>query len=159
MSESIFSGIYNYRPVDAKVATSGQPTEDQLKTIALAGYTTVVNLALHDEPRYSLPNEPGILHALDVAYEHIPVAFSAPTEADLHQFFNAMKAHEGEKIWIHCVANMRVSVFLGLYHVIEQGWDEGKAFMLMHTLWKPDKVWWLFISDMLWKYRSKSDSE
>ncbi|HEY8084701.1 MAG TPA: protein tyrosine phosphatase family protein [Methylophilaceae bacterium] len=155
VNEDTLSGIYHYRAVDDQLATSGQPTEAQLESIAAAGYTTVINLALHDDPRYSLPDEPATLHALGVAYEHIPVAFSAPTEFDLQAFFTAMKEHADEKIWIHCAANMRVSVFLGLYRVIERGWEQEKAFALMHDLWKPDRVWWSFIVDMLLKHRSR----
>lgn len=154
MNKIVYSSVYNYRPVDDRLATSGQPTEAQLESIAAAGYTTVINLALHDDPRYSLPDEAGTLKALGVSYEHIPVAFTAPTESDLQAFFHAMNAHAGEKVWVHCAANMRVAVFLGLYRVIEQGDDEDTAFMLMHDLWKPDKVWWSFIADTLLKHRS-----
>ncbi len=85
---------------------------------------------------------------------HIPVQFSAPTEADLLAFFEAMEAHRGEKVWVHCAANMRVSAFLGLYRIIKQGWEEERAFELMHALWKPDEVWSSFISAMLARPRS-----
>jgi uncharacterized protein (TIGR01244 family) len=154
MTDAALSSVYNYRAVDDTLSTSGQPTEAQLQSIAAAGYTTVINLALHDDPRYSLPDEAATLKALGVSYEHIPVAFAAPSESNLQAFFHAMNAHTGEKVWVHCAANMRVSVFLGLYRVIEQGDDEDTAFMLMHDLWKPDKVWWSFIADTLLQHRS-----
>jgi protein tyrosine phosphatase (PTP) superfamily phosphohydrolase (DUF442 family) len=72
-------------------------------------------------PRYSLPDEPGVVQSLGMAYVHIPVQFSAPTEASLLEFFAAMEAHGSEKVWVHCAANMRVSAFIGLYRVIKQG--------------------------------------
>ena len=134
MTESALSDIYNYRAVDDALCTSGQPTVAQLASIATAGYKTVINLALHDDPRYSLPDEPGTVQSLGLTYVHIPVQFATPTEADLLAFFAAMDAHRNEKVWIHCAANIRVSAFLGLYRAIRLGWDTERAFELMRGL-------------------------
>jgi uncharacterized protein (TIGR01244 family) len=143
------SAIYNYRAVDDAIGTSGQPTVAQLSGIAQAGFRTVINLALHDDPRYSLPDEAGTVRSLGMNYVHIPVQFATPAEEDLRAFFAAMDAHGGEKVWIHCAANMRVSAFLGLYRVLRQGWPQGKAFELMRGLWEPNEVWSAFIAKML----------
>jgi uncharacterized protein (TIGR01244 family) len=141
--------IYNYRGVDETLGTSGQPTVAQLGQIAQAGFQTVINLALHNDPRYSLPDEEGTVHSLGMHYVHIPVQFASPTRADLLAFFDAMEAHRGEKVWVHCAANMRVSAFLGLYRVLRQGADPTQAFDLMHDLWQPDGVWSTFIAEAL----------
>jgi len=143
------SGIHRVRVVDERLATSGQPTERQLGAIAAAGYRTVVNLALHDDPRYSLPDERATVEALGLRYVHIPVLFDAPTEADLRRFFDAMRAHGGEPLWVHCAANLRVSAFVGLWRVIELGHDRVSAFAQLHELWQPDPVWTAFIEAML----------
>jgi len=147
--DNTLSGIYNYRAVDEAIGTSGQPTVAQLAGIAQAGYRTVINLALHDDPRYSLPDEAGTVRSLGMDYVHIPVQFATPTEADLKAFFAAMDAHGGEKVWVHCAANMRVSAFLGLYRVLRQGWPKDKAFELMRGLWEPNEVWSAFIAKAL----------
>lgn len=152
-------GIYNYRAVDESIATSGQPSVAQLRAIAEAGFATVINLALHDDPRYSLPDEPGTVRSLGMNYVHIPVQFSAPTEANLLAFFEAMEAHRDVRIWLHCAANMRVSAFLGLFRVIKQGRDHEQAFALMHDLWRPNAVWSSFISAMLEKHGGRQASE
>lgn len=149
------SSIHNYRAVDESLATSGQPTVAQLESIANAGFETVINLALHDDPRYSLPDEAGTVRGLGLGYVHIPVQFAAPTEQDLGAFFAAMEAQGGKKLWVHCAANIRVSVFLGLYRVIKQGWLEERAFDLMRGLWQPNDVWSAFIASAL----SKADGE
>ena len=141
--------IYNYRYVDDSLATSGQPSVAQLQSIAAAGFTAVINLALHDDPRYSLPDEAGAVAALGLDYVHIPVKFAAPTQDDLLAFFDAMDEHRGQKVWVHCAANMRVSAFLGLYRVLRQGWEEDRAFELMHSLWEPNEVWSSFIATAL----------
>ena len=143
------NSIYNYRPIDAHLATSGQPTEDQLATIAPEGYEVIINLALHDDPRYSLRDEAGTVRALKLDYIHIPVNFEGPTAQDLHTFFAAMEGHAHRRIWVHCAANMRVTAFLGLFHVLRQGYSEERAFEPMHSVWKPNAVWTAFIAAQL----------
>jgi protein tyrosine phosphatase (PTP) superfamily phosphohydrolase (DUF442 family) len=145
------SDIYNFRQASADLATSGQPREHQLAAIADAGYSVIINLALHDDPRYSLADEAASVRALNLEYVHIPVQFNAPRAADLAKFFEAMEAHVGKRIWVHCAANMRVSAFVGLYRVQRRGWPVADAFALMHEIWQPDAVWSAFIESQLAK--------
>lgn len=149
MINPALSSIHKVRSIDETLCTSGQPTVAQLNEIAAAGFNTVINLALHDDPRYSLPDEAGTVRSLGMGYVHIPVEFSSPTKQDLAQFFAAMRAHDGQKIWVHCAANIRVTVFLCLYRVIEQRWEREVAFAQLSELWQPDKVWSAFIESAL----------
>jgi len=149
MINPALSGIYKVRAIDESLCTSGQPTEAQLQEIAAAGFKTVINLALHDDPRYSLPDEAGTVRSLGMGYVHIPVQFSSPTKQDLAEFFAAMNAHKDQKVWVHCAANIRVSVFLGLYRVIEQRQEREVAFAQLSELWQPDEVWSVFIESAL----------
>jgi len=153
MGDARVSDIYNYRAVDARLSTSGQPTEDELRAVAREGFEVVINLALHDDPRYSLRDETGLVQSLGMRYVHIPVQFAAPTEADLDAFIAAMAQHRARRILVHCAANKRVTSFLGLYRVIQQGWREEEAFALMHSVWEPDAVWASFIAAMLERTR------
>ena len=143
------AGIYQVRATDPLVWSSGQPTVAQLHAIAAAGFSTVINLALHDDPRYSLPDEAATVASLGMQYLHIPVQFAAPTRADLLAFFAAMQGHCGEKVWLHCAANIRVSAFLGLHRVMNLRWERAAAFAQMDELWQPDAVWSAFIAAML----------
>lgn len=143
------TGIYNYRPIDANLATSGQPSEEQLAAIAAEGYEVVINLALHDDPRYSLRDEAGAVQSLELDYVHIPVKFDAPTAQDLHRFFEAMEHHANRRVWVHCAANMRVTAFLGLFRVLRQGYSEERAFEPMRSVWEPNTVWTAFIASQL----------
>ena len=140
------SDIHNYRQATPDIATSGQPREDQLVVIAAAGYEVVINLALHDDPRYSLKDEASSVQALGMEYVHIPVQFGAPTARDLTSFFDAMEYSKGRRVWIHCAANMRVTAFLGLYWQLRQGWPAERAFSLMRDVWQPNNVWSSFIA-------------
>ncbi len=150
MANSV-SEIYNYREAAPDLATSGQPREDQLAAIANAGYDVVINLALHNDPRYSLNDEASSVQKLGLEYIHIPVQFAAPTESDLVKFFAAMDRHKHHRVWVHCAANMRVTAFLGLYRRLREGWPEERAFALLREIWQPDKVWSEFIASQLAK--------
>ena len=140
--------ILNYRPLMPDLATSGQPDTDELAAIAAAGYRLVVNLALHDA-EYALPDEAASVRALGMDYEHISVDFAAPTPEDLRNFFAVMDANAGRKIWVHCAANKRVSVFVGLWLHLRRGVPTDAAFALQRDTWQPDAVWARFIADAL----------
>jgi protein tyrosine phosphatase (PTP) superfamily phosphohydrolase (DUF442 family) len=144
--------IYNFRAIEDALSTSGQPTEAQLRAAAAEGYEVIINLALHDDPRYSLPDETSLVEDLGMVYVHIPVQFDAPREDDLFTFFQAMEKYKDKKIHIHCAANMRVTAFLGLYRTVKQGQIEVDAFETMRSVWKPNDVWSAFITSMLDKY-------
>ena len=152
------SDIINYLPIDAALATSGQPTVDELAAVARDGTEVVINLALHDDPRYSLPDEAGTVGSLGMVYVHIPVRFDAPREAELFAFFDAMDHFGRRKVLVHCAANKRVSAFLGLYRAIRCGWDAEKSFAPMRQIWEPNAAWAPFIAAMLEKHaRAEND--
>lgn len=154
MTTSPVTNIYNYRAVTADLATSGQPSEAQIAVLAADGVQVVVNLALHDDPRYSLRDETGLVKSLGMEYIHIPVRFDAPAEEDLLQFFDAMERHRQQKMLVHCAANKRVTAFLGLYFAIRENRSDEDAFALMKSVWQPDHVWSSFISAMIGKHKA-----
>ena len=149
MSGAQVGDIYNYLRIDDRLSTAGQPTEEELEALARDGVEVVINLALHDDPRYSLADETGTVCALGMKYVHIPVKFDAPTREDLDAFFAAMETHRGRKVLVHCAANKRVTSFLGLYRVLCEKWDADAAFEPMRTIWEPNPVWATFIESML----------
>jgi len=149
MPPSGLEDIRNYRPVDDRLSSAGQPTVAQLESVARAGFEVVINLALHNDPKYSLPDETGLVRSLGMRYVHIPVQWSNPTEADLHAFFVAMDEAAGSKTFVHCAANYRVSAFLGLYRVMKRREPAETAFAQLLALWRPDAVWTRFIATML----------
>jgi protein tyrosine phosphatase (PTP) superfamily phosphohydrolase (DUF442 family) len=110
----MLSDIYNFKKLSPLLAASGQPDEEELVDIASAGYTVVLNLALHDDPRYSLADERATVEGLGMKYVHIPVDFAAPTDEDFNNFVAAMDENKNQRILVHCAANKRVSSFLGL---------------------------------------------
>lgn len=142
----------NFRKSDERILTCGQPSEEQLAAARAGGITVVINLALHDDPRYSLADERGTVEALGMTYRHIPVPFDRPAESDLLAFFEAMDEFKAEKVLVHCAANYRVTAFLGLYRRLRQDWPADRSFELMGTVWTPNEVWAEFLRSMLVKY-------
>jgi protein tyrosine phosphatase (PTP) superfamily phosphohydrolase (DUF442 family) len=144
--------IINFLRIDASLSTSGQPSVEELAAVARDGTEVVINLALHDDARYSLPDEAATVASLGMTYLHIPVKFDAPKESELFAFFDAMEHHRGRKLLVHCAANKRVTAFLGLYRAICEGWDVDRAFAPMRQIWEPNAAWAPFIAAMLDKH-------
>ena len=141
--------IYNYRQVNDQIITAGQPNEDQLKSAANEGFTTVVNLATL-EPDYSLPDEAGLVRALGMAYHHIPVDWEAPKESDFAAFEKVMQQRSSGKTLIHCIANYRVTAFYSLYALKHLGWTEAQADQFRASIWQVSDypVWERFVATM-----------
>src|SRR4029079_7876592 len=114
---ALLSESRNFREIDERLLTAGQRSEAQLADAERRGVQVVINLALHDDPRYSLADEAGCVRGLGMEYVHIPVQFNAPTAENLQAFIAAMNAHQGKVILVHCAANYRVTAFVGLYRV------------------------------------------
>ncbi len=131
------------------LATAGQPSAAQLALLRDAGYQTVINLATEDSVG-ALADEDLIVEKLGMNYVSIPVRWQNPTAADLQRFFVEMDARKtSEKLFVHCIANMRVSAFLYLYRVLREGMPEPDARAAMHVIWAPNATWRAFLDTNL----------
>ena len=144
-----FSSLKNFRQASPALFTCGQPSEIHLALFRDKGVAVVINLALHDDPSYSLDDERAVVRSLGMVYIHIPIAFDHPTQKELSQFFAAMQENDSQNILVHCAANMRVTAFLGLYWHLVKGWPREKAFGLMESVWNPDITWSSFIQESI----------
>jgi protein tyrosine phosphatase (PTP) superfamily phosphohydrolase (DUF442 family) len=137
-------GIYNWRRLDERITTSGQPTGPQLADIQALGVRHVVNLALHTHEK-ALLDETASVSRLGMTYTHIPVDFQNPTDQDFEKFCAVMEQLKDEPVHVHCIANYRVSAFFYRYRRDVLGWDDAKARAEMDAIWKPEGVWAEFI--------------
>ncbi len=144
MTDSV--AIYNWRRLNARITTSGQPREAELADIAALGVRHVINLGLHSHEK-ALPDEAASVTGLGMAYVHIPVAFDAPSETDFAAFCTAMAAIGAAPVHVHCIVNMRVTAFLYRYQRDVIGLPEAEARQLMDSIWQPGGVWAEFIGD------------
>ena len=143
------AGIPRFIPLDAGLATAGQPSEEQLGLVAGAGFSRVINLGLHDDRSYALDDEAATVRGLGMDYVHIPVQFSSPAVDDLAKFSHGMAAAEGKKVFVHCRHNKRVPVFVALDRILRLGWEPEVAFAVMRAAWEPDETWRRFIDEAL----------
>jgi protein tyrosine phosphatase (PTP) superfamily phosphohydrolase (DUF442 family) len=142
------SQIRAYRSIGPRLGTAGQPTEAQLRSVRDAGFEAVINLALPTSD-HALPNEGSIVTGLGMSYVHIPVNFQAPSPRNFEDFRGVMEAFTDRPVFVHCAANMRVSAFVFLYRVLQQGVPRQDAERDLRSIWEPDEVWSRFIEDRL----------
>jgi protein tyrosine phosphatase (PTP) superfamily phosphohydrolase (DUF442 family) len=130
----------NYVQASARIGTSGMPTRSQIARLADAGYGVVINLAPGDALG-SHDDEAAQVAAHGMAYAHLPVDFARPTAADYAQFAALMRQHADQRVLVHCQVNLRASVFVYLYRVIELGEDPDLAFEAVQEVWQPSRQW------------------
>ena len=149
------SDIHSFRAVGDRLGTAGQPTQAQFQMIRESAFGVVINLALPTSDN-AIPNEGSVVTSFGMSYVHIPVDFKAPTAQDFKTFCRVMEAFDGQRVFVHCAANMRVSAFVFLYRVLCQQVSVQDAAGDLHAIWQPDGVWSGFIQDQL-KNRSTNE--
>ncbi len=139
--------ILNFVQLTPTIATAGQPTAEQFAQIAAAGHVAVVNLAVPDSHN-AVANEGSLVTATGMVYVQIPVKWEAPTLADLRRFLRTMRTFEGERVFVHCAMNMRVSAFMYHYLTVEKGLPPEAARSPILEKWAPkmDEVWKAFLA-------------
>ena len=142
---TVLSGIYNFRSIDDKLGTAGQPTETQFQAVRDAGFDAVINLALPSSDN-ALAHEGSIVTRLGMTYVHIPVDFQNPTEDDFQRFCAVMEQLKDVPVHVHCIANARVSAFFHRYRRDVLGMDEAQARAEMESVWPPRGVWVDFVA-------------
>jgi len=138
--------IKNFILVNESLGTGGQPTEEQVRDVAEAGFEAVVNLGLVGQA-YSLADEAGLAGSLGLHYHHIPVDFKAPTQANFVDFLSAMDGAKEKRVFVHCAANYRVACFVGLFGEARLGWSRGQSNEHIAKIWQPDEVWSAFLEE------------
>ena len=137
----------NAYPVFDWLWTSGQLSEKDIQSLPGLGIDTVINLATPDSPN-ALPGEADRVTGLRMNYFQIPVDWPLPEVRQFDQFTALLQACRGQKIWLHCVMNKRVSVFVYLYRKLILGESEEASAALLRQVWTPDKTWQEFIEDV-----------
>jgi protein tyrosine phosphatase (PTP) superfamily phosphohydrolase (DUF442 family) len=120
------------------------PQPDDFAALRQAGFDVVINLALPTSDN-ALPNEGELVSAQGMTYVHIPVNFESPQPADFERFTRVMDACAGQRLFVHCAANMRVSAFVFL-HRLRLGADRAMAERDLTKIWQPDGVWRDFVN-------------
>jgi protein tyrosine phosphatase (PTP) superfamily phosphohydrolase (DUF442 family) len=136
LKEGGMEDIANFFQITDNIGTGGQPNISQINEIAKANYSVVINLAMHDSDN-AIPGEDKIVTSLGMKYMHIPVPFDAPTSDHLEHFFSAMDSFENDRVFVHCAANYRASVFMYKYLTLRKGVAHEKAASPLLKKWLP----------------------
>jgi protein tyrosine phosphatase (PTP) superfamily phosphohydrolase (DUF442 family) len=128
------------------LTTAGQPTEEQFRALADAGFQRVIFLAFNDH-KNALKNEDRIARTAGLEFVHVPVTWDAPTADDFDTFAAVMRATD--KTLVHCEVNFRASVFGFLYQVIYLGTPVEETQSLLTSIWIPNETWDTFIVSVL----------
>jgi protein tyrosine phosphatase (PTP) superfamily phosphohydrolase (DUF442 family) len=140
------NGIYNFLMLSDDLATAGQPSEEELRAVAQCGFDVVINLGLSDT-EYALADERGLVTSIGMVYEHIPVEWERPSAKALSTFCQTIRRWQHKKVFLHCAANKRVSVFLALYRIICLKWPEQQALQDIRRIWEPSPTWQEFFDN------------
>ncbi|AXQ30749.1 50S ribosomal protein L11 methyltransferase [Solimonas sp. K1W22B-7] len=140
--------LINFRRYGELIATAGQPQPEHFPVLAQAGYAAVINLATEASSSW-LRDEAQLCAQLGLPYHHLPVAWKQPTPADFETFSQLMTGLQGQKLFVHCALNMRVSVFMFLHRVLNLGESVEAASQDLRQQWTPDETWQAFIDGML----------
>ena len=132
--------ISDYYQINDYLATSGQPTATEFAPIAQAGYRVIINLATSKSTN-AIANEGVIATDLGMVYVQIPVLWDEPKLSDVEVFFKIMKCFDGQKVWVHCAKNMRVSCFIYFWQKYILELPESQASQPMQQIWQPTGVW------------------
>lgn len=127
--------IFNFAPINERISTSGQPTQEQLESARDEGYAAVVNLAPHDAENNALEGEEGLLSSLGLDYFHIPMIWTDPKPEQFVAFCAVMKKLGSKKVLVHCAANYRVSAVVSSYAIKNLGWSVEQADKLVSKIW------------------------
>ncbi len=141
---------YNFVAVSANISTSGLPSAEQLAGLRSEGFAAVINL-LPENDQYAVAGERDIVERQGLEYVQIEVDFLAPSQADFDAFSSAMQRLHGQRLYVHCAANYRVSVFYGMYAFLRGDWSRANMMRHIHSLFNPDDhpPWAEFIEQTL----------
>lgn len=131
--------ISNYIKVNKNIATSGLLSKKDIEKISKKGFDVIINLSVDDDR--SLAHEGKIVSKNGMVYIHIPISWAKPQKDRMYLFFHILDGFikENKKVFIHCMKNYRVSVFIYLYK--RDILKERNATFIAPKGYKPTKVW------------------
>ncbi|MCK5672411.1 MAG: protein tyrosine phosphatase family protein [Spirochaetales bacterium] len=138
--------ITNFLQINNNIYTAGQPRSNQFSLLKPLKISTVINLAL-PTTEGAIKNEAEIVTLMGMTYIQIPVDFQGPQVFELKKFFKAMELGLDDPIFIHCMLNMRVSVFIYLYRINKLKELAETAWKDVLKIWDPDEIWTSFIKE------------
>lgn len=99
----------------------------------------VINLAMHNKG--ALKKEDKIVSKNGMMYIHIPINWKKPEKKRLELFLSLLETLEksNKKVFIHCIMNYRVSVFMYIYKKVILKHEDAE--LIAPKDYKINKIW------------------
>lgn len=121
-------GIPNATQLDENLLVGAQPSPEQIRELAKAGFTTVISLRQDGEP--GTEGERANVQASGMRFVQVPVAGADDlTEARIKEVDEAIEASEGP-VFLHCGTSNRAGSVVALRAFYFQGKSMGEALSL-----------------------------
>jgi tyrosine-protein phosphatase SIW14 len=135
-------GIRDAGKVNDHLYRGAQPSESALKELKRLGINTIVDL--RGERPGLMEKERKNAQLLGIEVINLPGnGWSPPTDAQIVQFFEVMRATPRRKVFIHCwLGGDRSGIFIAAYRIAFDGWTPEQALREMrefhfHGFWHP----------------------
>lgn len=123
----IAPGLVNATDPAPGIATAGQPTAEDLESLAEEGYAAVMDLRAQHEDRGLA--EPEMVREAGMEYVSLPLR-AEPTdfgESTFDRFRELMRSLVDQPVLIHCRTAVRVEPLLLAYLVMDKGYEPRQA--------------------------------
>lgn len=117
-------GIASFRRLSPEIATAGQPTDADLKTLKEAGFETVLNLR---PPEEGSLEEKAKVEVLGMTYVNIPITSGTITEEKVKQFSEVVRDASNKPLLIHCASANRVGALWYIHRMLKDAAGEEKS--------------------------------
>jgi protein tyrosine phosphatase (PTP) superfamily phosphohydrolase (DUF442 family) len=122
---ALLGGVRNAACPLPEVATGGQPGVSDLQALAEAGFRTILDLRLPEEPRGF--DEPAVARAAGLRYRAVPIGHDGVPDSTFDTFRALMADSASRPVMVHCASGNRVGPVMMAWLVLDRGWDEARA--------------------------------
>lgn len=121
---------------EGRLLFAGQPSREQLLSLAGGGVGTVINLRTQAEMDRLPFDEAALFEAIGVEYIHIPLGREGYEPATVEAFAEALERSPGD-VLIHCGSGGRARTVYAAYLIRRQGLTPGDATKRIRELGQP----------------------
>lgn len=122
---ALLGGVRNATCPLPDVATGGQPDAGHLRALAGAGFRTILDLRLPEEPRGF--DEPAAARGAGLRYRALPVGHDGVADSTFDAFRALMADTASRPVLVHCASGNRVGPVMMAWLVLDQGWELERA--------------------------------
>lgn len=116
----IAPGLMNASSPIEGVITAGQPEERHFKQLAEAGFKTVVDIRLPEEPRDGF-DEPEVVRRAGMEYVNVPVGHETVDDETLDRLRELLRDPARRPMLVHCRSANRLGALLIAYFIFDEG--------------------------------------